>query len=460
MPKIDVTKFMEQSGMRRARFGGYETEDVRAALQLLCDEYEKRLSRAESQLKKTVQENTALQQHCQALSAQNQRLSGQNAALAGSSETYSRQKEDLNARVAALQERNHSLNDQCAVLRLKNGSLQKEMEQLKERTEQAEAELRIKGRALDETRTTLEQNREKTMGEARAEADRIVEQAKSRAAAIEKNAQDAAAATGVAAREQAREQAQKLVDAAAAEANEIQNAHQLRLNNLRDEVKQMEAQRAALIQCLGLMSQRLADLKAEAESDDPIARAAAQDPSDRELESELPELHTVPTPKVRLNLDPETLARVVDEMRAQAAAEEQEPEKASEETPEETPAEEPETPKSVPAAEEEAPRPTGDPNHQTGPALTEVPGAIFSSPIVRPVENTRPDETPPAAAPRAPVMPVLEEDEEPDLTAPEEPQVPEQPAAPSDDKKTDSARRRKAVAALRALDRMLRHIEN
>ena len=57
-------------------------------------------------------------------------------------------------------------------------------------------------------------------------------------------------------------------------------------------------------------------------------------------------------------------------------------------------------------------------------------------------------------------MPVLEEDEEPDLTAPEEPQVPEQPAAPSDDKKTDSARRRKAVAALRALDRMLRHIEN
>ena len=40
------------------------------------------------------------------------------------------------------------------------------------------------------------------------------------------------------------------MDAAAAEANEIQNAHQLRLNNLRAEVREMEAQRAALIDYL------------------------------------------------------------------------------------------------------------------------------------------------------------------------------------------------------------------
>lgn len=61
----------------------------------------------------------ALQQHCQTLTAQNNRLSGQNAALAGSDSTYSRQK-SLDAQVSALQERNHSLNDQVAVLRLKN----------------------------------------------------------------------------------------------------------------------------------------------------------------------------------------------------------------------------------------------------------------------------------------------------------------------------------------------------
>ena len=65
MPKIDVTRFMEQSGMRKARFGGYEPDDVRAALQALCTEYEQRLGRAEAQARKAEQENAALQQHCQ-----------------------------------------------------------------------------------------------------------------------------------------------------------------------------------------------------------------------------------------------------------------------------------------------------------------------------------------------------------------------------------------------------------
>lgn len=77
MPKIDVTRFMEQSGMRKARFGGYEPDDVRAALQALCTEYEQRLGRAEAQARKAEQENAALQQHCQTLTAQNNRLSGQ-----------------------------------------------------------------------------------------------------------------------------------------------------------------------------------------------------------------------------------------------------------------------------------------------------------------------------------------------------------------------------------------------
>ena len=37
MPKIDVTKFIEQSGIRKARFGGYETVDVRQAMQVIID---------------------------------------------------------------------------------------------------------------------------------------------------------------------------------------------------------------------------------------------------------------------------------------------------------------------------------------------------------------------------------------------------------------------------------------
>ena len=67
--------------------------------------------------------------------------------------------------------------------------------------------------------------------------------------------------------------------------------------------------------------------------------------------------------------------------------------------------------------EDKADHPTGDPNHQTGPALTEVPGAIFSSPIVRPADAPRPDDTPPSATPMAPVMPSFEEEDELDAPA-------------------------------------------
>ena len=206
MPKIDVTRFMEQSGMRKARFGGYEPDDVRAALQALCTEYEQRLGRAEAQARKAEQENAALQQHCQTLTAQNNRLSGQNAALAGSSSTYSRQKESLDAQVSALQERNHSLNDQVAVLRLKNGSLQKEKEKLQERADQAEAALRIKGRELDDARNALENGKEEIMQEARQKAEDIVANAHVRADQIKEDAQAEAQAMDVSARAQAKAQ--------------------------------------------------------------------------------------------------------------------------------------------------------------------------------------------------------------------------------------------------------------
>ena len=99
VPKIDVSKFIEQSGIRKARFGGYETADVRQAMQALCIEYEQRLNRAESHAKALVQQNNALEQHCQNLTAQNRRLAEQSAALAGNSETYSRQRAELDSRL-------------------------------------------------------------------------------------------------------------------------------------------------------------------------------------------------------------------------------------------------------------------------------------------------------------------------------------------------------------------------
>ena len=277
------------------------------------------------------------------------------------------------------------------------------------------------------------------------------------------------------------------------------------LNNLRAEVREMEAQRAALIDYLGLMSRKLLNLQNEAIANDPAAEARAADNADRELETELPELHTVPTPEAALDLSPETVARAVDELRAQAAAagEEDEPETLSQPSaaPQEVekqeeaaaPAEpaavqpEEETPENAaPEAEtEEQPKteetpepektedkpdhPTGDPNHQTGPALTEVPGAIFSSPIVRPADAPRPDDTPPSATPMAPVMPSFEEEDELDAPAmplpprekPQEPEaeeeapaVPEEPQPETPEAAKQRAARQKAMRALCALRRM------
>ena len=47
MPKIDIDNYIEQSGMRKARFGGYEPEDVRQAMLDLCADYEQHLAAAD-----------------------------------------------------------------------------------------------------------------------------------------------------------------------------------------------------------------------------------------------------------------------------------------------------------------------------------------------------------------------------------------------------------------------------
>ena len=42
MATIDINQYIEQSGMRKARFGGYEPDDVRQAMLDLCSDYEHR----------------------------------------------------------------------------------------------------------------------------------------------------------------------------------------------------------------------------------------------------------------------------------------------------------------------------------------------------------------------------------------------------------------------------------
>ena len=126
----------------------------------------------------------------------------------------------------------------------------------------------------------------------------------------------------------------------------------------------------------------------------------------------MPHLQEVPTPPVELDLGPEAIARAVDELRAQAAAEEQEAVETQAQSPAASAA-----PPQQPAPQPKPAPADHDPTRQTGPALTEVPGAIFSSPIVRQEENL-PDEEPPAAVPRRPVMPQLADDEEPAAAEP------------------------------------------
>ena len=458
VPKIDVVRFIEQSGVRKARFGGYEPDDVRQAMLALCAEYEQRLTKAENVARKYAQDNAALEQHCQTLTAQNQKLSGQSATLAGSSEKYARQMDELSNQLSSLQERNHSLSDQIAVFRLKNSDLTQENDSLKERADQAEAALRIKGRAMDAEKAAWDAARAQRESEAEAEAAQTVAKAEAEAQKTAAAAALQAEAVDRAARAQARAQAQRLVDAAAAEANEIQNAHQLRLNNLHAEVRGMERRRDELVAYLNRMGSELLRVKALAENETP---AEAQPlPAAPGEEAELRE---VPTPEAVLDLSAAALAGPLAAVRAEHAAHDalKEADIQSATTP--LVQMEPDAPGAArrPAftllADEPAPPPFTpaptyfeDPAHQTGPALTEVPGAIFSAPVVRQGDGPLPEETPPTAAPRAPVMPMLPDDEDDAGDMADQSELNDAPdAAPA---YTPQARR-KALRALRALRR-------
>ena len=70
MAAIDINQYIEQSGMRKARFGGYEPDDVRQAMLDLCSEYEQRLNTAVQQVRGAQQEAEALRRRCQSAGAQ------------------------------------------------------------------------------------------------------------------------------------------------------------------------------------------------------------------------------------------------------------------------------------------------------------------------------------------------------------------------------------------------------
>lgn len=509
VPKIDIAKFIEQSGVRRARFGGLEEADVRAAMRALCSEYEKSLSRAEAQAQRLAQEKAALEQHCRTLAGQNHMLSGQNATLAGNSERYARQSQDLDTRVSSLQERNHSLNDQIAVLRLKNSDLEDENASLKARADQAEAALKLRGKELATEKAALQASRQQKLDEAAAEAAAVVDDARVKAQSILEDAQKQAAAIDQTAREQARKQAQNIVDAATEEAHEIQNANQLRLNEIANEVRQMEARRAQLIEYLNRVGSELLR-----------TGSSAPAPEGGETPAELPPLpgpepvpeFTLPeAPEAELDLSPDVLAAALQALRGEFGDDEEEQqtpepmpepapepepvfEPAPEPAPEPVPEPEPEPAETVlpPQAEEprrafpgmeadfttELPLPaqeadaeedllpepdlsglagfspvsfeeeSPEPVRQTAPGLTEIPGAIFSSPIVQPEPLPYQDDAPPEAVPRKPVLPVLPDllEEEDDVGALV------MPADPAAQRRT--LQRRKAVLAVRAIRRM------
>lgn len=434
---IDIAAFMEQCGIRKARFGGLEPDDVRQAMLALSSEYEKRLSRVEDRSRQLQQENAGLEKHCQALTARNRLLTDQNVTLAGSSDNYSRQRQELSGQVSSLREKNRSLADQNAVYVLKNADLTRENQRLQKAAEEARAALTVKGRELDEQKTAFESERKSLRDQAQAEADAIVADARKKSADMVAKAQGEVDAIQRAAREQARKQAQELVEAAANEANEIQNIHQLRLNSLKAEIADMDAHRTELLDYLKQMADMLLNVEKEAreKAPAPAETAAPEQPLD---------LQPVETPEVKLDLSETAIAKAAAELAA--------------ETP---PApEEPTEPNHVEPAGEPLPDPDEKPRHsftlvseESGFVTAEkpekpaheVPGAIFSQPIVR-QQAPSVTEAPPTADPRRPVMPVLEEDDED--------AEPEPAPAPRRGNDPKTARRRAlAVHALRVLRR-------
>ena len=432
MANIDVNQYMEQCGVRRARFGGYEPEDVRQALRALCSDYEQALARAAAETRAARQESDALRRRCQTLLGQNQTLSAQNATLAGQADAAARRRDELESHCAALEARNHSLTDQVAVQRLKNSDLARDNKELTERAEDAEAALRIKGRACDEARQKVQDERDQVLAAAHAEGEKIRQKARDEAEALLKDTNRKAEAIDQMARDQAIDQARKLVQAATDETREIQNAHRLRLQDLKARVTAMEQRRDALLDFLAKMIDELQQTQDAARRQSPALPEAADLPDE--------------TPEVELDLSDQAVAAAAAALPGEAADALPDPGGEASAAPAPQPATQPvqqpaAQPVQQPAAQPPAPQPAAQD--------VEIPGAIFSYPILRQEGAPILDEDPPLRGPHAPLLPDLNAGEEEDDDAVGEIRILPEPAPQPD------PRRPKAVAALKALRRKL-----
>ncbi|EFB75346.1 hypothetical protein [Subdoligranulum variabile] len=444
MAKIDVNQYMEQCGVRKARFGGYEPEDVRQALRALCSDYEQSLAVANAEARAARQESDALRRRCQTLLGQNQNLAAQNATLAGQADKISQRRDDLETRYSKVQERNHSLSDQVAVLRLKNGDLTRENKELTDRAEEAEAALRIKGRAHDEARQQVLKEKEQVLADARTEADKIRQKAHEDADALLAETNRKAEAIDQLAREQAISQARKMVQAATDETREIQNAHRLRLQDLKSRIAAMEQQRDKLMDFFSQMIGELQEAQDYARQNTPIA------PYDEEV--------TEASPEPRLDLSDKTVdaaAAALPAAETPSSEDGQEPVNCV--VAPGLDEEEPAPPRTVELVPEEETTPSPEyfdtePKQQpSDPPEIEIPGAIFSYPILRQEGEPILDEEPPAHGPHTPVMPDLSDTGEgEDLDSGDIQILPER-------KPEENPRRKKAVAALRALRKKMSH---
>ena len=270
MPKIDIDNYIEQSGMRKARFGGYEPEDVHQAMEDLCADYEQHLTAMTSELRTLRQENDALRRHAQGLVMQNQTLSTQNATLAGQVDKLQSYRANLETQFSTVKERSHSLTNQVDMLRLKNSDLTRENKELTERCEEANSALRVKGRAHDQARQQVIADRDKVIADAEAEAARIRQQARDDADQILKDTNLKAEAIDQLAREQAIAQARKMVQSATDETREIQNAHRLRLQDLKSRISEMEKTRGEMMDYLAKMIEELQKAQEYASQNAPL----------------------------------------------------------------------------------------------------------------------------------------------------------------------------------------------
>ena len=428
MANIDVNQYMEQCGVRKARFGGYEPEDVRQALRALCSDYEQALARAAAENRAARQESDALRRRCQTLLGQNQTLSAQNATLAGQFDAAARRRDELESHCAALEARNHSLTDQVAVQRLKNSDLARDNKELTERAEDAEAALRIKGRACDEARQKVQDERDQVLAAAHAEGEKIRQKARDEAEALLKDTNRKAEAIDQMARDQAIDQARKLVQAATDETREIQNAHRLRLQDLKARVDAMEQRRDALLDFLASMIEQLQQTQDAARRQSPALPEAADLPDE--------------TPEVELDLSDQAVAAAAAALPGEAA--DALPGQDSQPAPPPA-AQVVQQPAAQPAAQ-----PAQPPAAPADPAQdVEIPGAIFSYPILRQEGAPILDEDPPLRGPHAPLLPDLNAGEEEDDDAVGEIRILPEPAPQPD------PRRPKAVAALKTLRRKL-----